>query len=98
MKHLLQDGPFKLLEQTTINERTLVSWYNEKHQDISIALFANHRPNELSKRVSQSEWGFATKFITNIATTEEASNLVGLYLKDMKNMNFWWEKDEGEIS
>ena len=87
-----QDG-WKLLEQQTINDRTLICHYNPSVEDYTITLFCLYPTNELSKRVSENVWGFATKFITNIYDVHEAAEVVSLYLQDMEKNNFWWEKD-----
>lgn len=87
-----QDEGWLLLERQTINDRTLLCWYNPENDEISISLFNLFtQPNELSKRSSESQWGFMTHFIQNIKTDIEATEVVNLYLKDMKSGNYWWE-------
>jgi len=89
-----EDEGWLLLEQKTINKRTLISWYNPNSQTISLFLFHNtEKPNEFSQRATPSVWGYPTYFVTNMMTTKEASEVVSLYLQDMEKDNFWWEKD-----
>lgn len=88
-----EQDDWKLLERQTINDRTLICHYNPDMEDFTITLFCLHQTNALSRRVSESSWGFATKFITNISTTNEAAEVAGLYLQDMEKGNFWWEID-----
>ena len=91
---LEEDEGFILLELKQINSRTLICWYNPNYGDISVNLFSNEQPNALSRRTTLSEWGYATKMITNLATPAEAAEVVSLYLQDMEKNNFWWEIDE----
>ncbi len=85
------DEGFILLELREIQDRTLICWYNPNYGDISINLFHKVPTNELSKRHGPSEWGYPAKYITEIQSTMEASEIVGLYLQDMEKGNFWWE-------
>ena len=81
-----------LLEQKTINNRTLISWYNLNNQKISLFLFNTaEQPNDFSKRVDKSLWGFPTYFVTNMMSTSEAAEVVSLYLQDIEQENYWWE-------
>ena len=90
---LEEDGQFKLLEIKQINNRTLVCWVNTDDSIISLAIFHDsERPNEISQKASLSQWGYPTYFVSEMLDTEEASEIVTLYLKDMMANNFWWEK------
>lgn len=87
-----QDG-WKLLEEYTFNDRTLVAWYNSDDGVFSLVLtHYDEQPNELSKRSPYSTWGYITHMVSEMYTTEEAANVVGLYMQDMEKENFWWEK------
>ena len=88
------DEGFILLELIEIQGRTLICWYNPNYDYISINLFNKILTNKLSRRQKASEWGYPTKYITEIQTTLEAYEIVGLYLKDMEKGNFWWELED----
>jgi len=84
---------WKLLEDKTINDRTLVCWYNPENEIISLCLFNIYQTNELSKRTAETTWGFITHAVSEMHTCDEAAEIVGLYLKDMESENYWWEID-----
>jgi len=87
-----QDEGWKLLEQITINYRTLIAWYNP--DDSVISLMVSHltdQPNELSRRSPCTTWGYVTHMVTGMYTCEEAGNVVSLYLQDIESDNYWWE-------
>lgn len=87
-----EDDGWLLLERQTINDRTLLCWYNPNTDQISISLFSLlDRPNELSKRASESQWGFMTHYVENIKTDIEATEVVNLFVKDLQSGNYWWE-------
>lgn len=84
-----------LLEEKTINDRTLLCYYNAVAQEIQLVLFhLTDQPNKLSQRAPYSNWGYATHLEGRISTEKEAAEVVGLYLKDMENDNAWWEIDK----
>jgi hypothetical protein len=86
------DG-WKLLEEKTINDRTIIVWYNPEERLISLIICHGfEQPNDLSKKSPYSHWGYVTHFVTKMYTPKEAAEVVSLYLKDMENDNFWWEK------
>ena len=91
---IYEDQGWKLLEEKSINDRTLVAWYNPNDKVISLAIFhLTDQPNELSKRAKLlSTWGYPTHFATQMMTAKEAAEVVSLYLKDMENDSCWWEK------
>lgn len=87
-----QEDGWKLLEQVSINDRTLIAWYNP--EDGIISLMIGHltdQPNELSKRSPYTTWGYITHVVTGVYTCEEAGNVVSLYLQDMESEKYWWE-------
>lgn len=89
-----EDGEFKLLEQISINERTLIASYDCSKKTISLVLFhLTDQPNQVSRVVPESTWGYTTHFVDKMMTEKEAAEVVGLYLKDIETENFWWEKD-----
>ena len=89
-----EDEGWLLLTRQTLNDRTLLCWYNPDLDKISISLFnLFERPNQLSRNVKEGQWGFMTHFVQNIETDIEATEVVNMYLKDLKGENFWWEKD-----
>jgi hypothetical protein len=88
---LEEDDGWKLLEERSINDRTLVCWYNPNNQIISVALF-HLTDNIRNISVKNDFWGFPTYYVTRMHTPTEAANIVSLYLKDMEDGNFWWEK------
>lgn len=92
MKFDKEDG-WRLLEEKTINDRTLVAFYNEDQKTSGLMIFhLTDQPNELSKKAPESHtWGFCTHMILNIHTLKEASEVVSLYLIDMETDKFWWE-------
>ena len=84
---------FKLLEQISINERSLVASYDCNEKTINLVLFnLTEQPNKISKSAPKSTWGYATHFVDKMMTEKEAAEVVGLYLKDIENENFWWEE------
>lgn len=88
-----EDEGWKLLEQVTINDRTLVAWYNPNDGVISLCMFhLVDQPNELSRRSPYTTWGYVTHFETAMYTSKEAAEVVSLYLQDIEKENFWWEK------
>ena len=89
-----EDGERKLLEQKTINERTLVAWYEVETKSISLMLFHyDEQPNELSKLSPYTTWGYLTHSQGIMMTEQEAAEVVGLYLKDIEEEKFWWEEN-----
>ena len=89
-----EDSERKLLEQVTINERSLVAWYEVDTESISLMLFHyDEQPNALSKLSPYTTWGYLTRAEEKMMTEKEAAEVVGLYLKDMEQENFWWEKN-----
>ncbi len=94
MKILEEDQGWKLLEQITINDRSLVCYYNPDSSVISLFLFhLTDQPNKLSKNSIYTTWGYVTHFETKMYTPEEAAEVVSLYLQDIENDVFWWEED-----
>lgn len=90
-----EDQGWKLLEQKTINDRSLICWYNPNDKIISLSIFhLTDQPNELSKRSPYTTWGYVTFMTTNMMTVQEAAEVVGLYLKDIENDNAFWEIDK----
>lgn len=88
-----EDETHKLLEQISINERTLVATYDIANKSISMVLFhLTEQPNQISKLAAESTWGYTTHFVDKMMTEKEAAEVVGLFLKDIENENFWWEK------
>lgn len=94
MRVISEDQGWKLLEQVTINDRSLVCWYNPNDSVISLSLFSLvDQPNELSKRSIYTTWGYVTHMESNMMTVKEAAEVVGLYMKDLESGNYFWEKD-----
>ena len=92
---LSEDEGWKLLEQITINDRTLICWYNPDDKIISLSLFhLTEQPNEISKKSPYTTWGYVTYLTTNMMSVSEAAEVVSLYLKDIENENAWWEIDK----
>jgi hypothetical protein len=88
-----EDG-WKLLEEKSINDRTLVCWYNPNDSIISLVIFhLTEQPNALSQRSPHSNWGYVTHMVTRMYTIKEAGEVVSLYLQDMEKDNCWWEKN-----
>ena len=86
-----QDG-WKLLENYTFNDRTLIAWYNDDNGVISLILtHYDEQPNELSKRSPYTTWGYVTHMVSQMYTCEEAADVVSLYMKDMESESYWWE-------
>lgn len=91
---LVEDDGWKLLENFTRNDRTLIAYYNPNDRIISLVLFnLVDQPNELSKQSMYTTWGYVTHAETSMHTCSEAAEVVGLYLQDMEKNNFWWEND-----
>jgi hypothetical protein len=87
-----EDDGWKLLEQVSINDRSLVCWYNPNDGVISLSLFhLTEQPNEISKRSPYTTWGFVTGMVSGMYTEREAAEVVSLYLQDIERENFWWE-------
>lgn len=92
LKPLREEDGWKLLEERTFNDRTLIAWYNPN--DSVISLIITHlceQPNELSMRSPYTTWGYVTHFTTAMYTIKEAAEVVSLYLQDMEKENYWWE-------
>lgn len=86
-----KDG-YKLLEEKTINDRTLLCYYNPTDRTISLMLFhLTDQPNSVSKRSPYTTWGYLTFFTTNMMSEKEAAEVVSLYLQDMEKDNYFWE-------
>lgn len=87
-----EDDGWLLLERQTINDRTLLCWYNPNIDQISISLFnLLEQPNQLSQMSTESQWGYMTHYIQDIKSDREATELVNLYLEDLNKENYWWE-------
>ncbi len=87
-----EDNGWLLLERQIFNNRTLLCWYNPDTGYISISLFNQYeRPNDLSKRATESQWGFMTHFVDHIPTAIDATKIVNDFLSDMEKDNIWWE-------
>ena len=85
---------WKLLEERTFNDRTLVAWYNPNGNIISfIITHLYEQPNELAKLSEYTNWGYITHFETGIYSYEEAAEVISLYLQDIENENAWWETE-----
>lgn len=84
-----EDEGWKLLERKSINNRTLIAWYNPIDSIISIALF--HLTENLRNSSTYTNWGYPVYFVTDMNTPKEAAEVVSLYLQDMEASNFWWE-------
>lgn len=94
MQVIQEDCGWKLLEQRTFNDITIICWFNPNDNIISLSLFnLVEQPNALSRRSPFTTWGFATYMVSNMMTVKEAAEVVGLYMKDIENNNLWWEKD-----
>jgi hypothetical protein len=92
MKFDKEDG-WRLLEEKTINDRTLVAFYNDDQKIAGLMLFhLTDQPNQLSLRAPEAHWGFCTHMVLDMYTLKEAGEVVSLYLKDMETDNAWWEK------
>jgi len=86
-----EDG-WKLLEEKTINDRTLLAWFNPNEDMVSLMIFhVTDQPNEFSKRSPHTNWGYATFWASEMKTMKEAAEVVSLYLQDMENEKYWWE-------
>ena len=86
------DKEWKKLEEKSINDRSLIAWYNPESKDFSLVIFhLTDQPNEISKKAPLSTWGFLTHYISGMYTAKEAAEVVSLYLQDMENDRFWWE-------
>ena len=94
MKTISEEDGWRLLEQITFNDRTLLCWYNPNNSVISLFLFnAFDKPNSLSERSPESTYGYVTHMVTGMYSELEAAEVVGLYLKDLEKDNIWWEND-----
>ena len=87
-----EDNGWLLLERQTINDRTLLCWYSPNTNQINISLFnLLEKPNALSKKSNESQWGFMTHYVKPIQTDIEATEVVNLCIKDLYSGNYWWE-------
>lgn len=87
-----EDKSWKLLEEKSINDRTLIAWYAPEQKMISLVIFnLTDQPNEISKKAPYSNWGFLTHYVSQMYTSEEAAKVVSLYLQDMESEKYWWE-------
>lgn len=93
-KPISEDEGWKLLEEKTINDRTVIAWYNPDTDIISLMIaHLTDQPNELSRQSPYTTWGYVTHMVSKMTTCKEAAEVVSLYLQDIENDNFWWEKD-----
>jgi len=89
---LKEEDGWKLLEERTFNDRSIICWYNGDDGIISLMLFhLTDQPNELSKKSPYTTWGYLTYAVSGMYTCEEAAKVVSLYLQDMENGLYWWE-------
>lgn len=87
-----EDNGWLLLERQTINDRTLLCWYNPDTGYISVSLFHQYeKPNELSKRAVESQWGWMTHFVDHIPNSMQATEIVNNFLSNLEKNNTWWE-------
>lgn len=87
-----EDGGWLLLARHTLNDRTMIFWYNSDTEKINMSMFhAFEQPNDLSRRAKESQWGWMTLFVDGIESPIEATEIANKYLADMENDNFWWE-------
>ena len=92
--YLEEDDGWLLLCRHTLNDRTIIMWYNPEKDQINMSLFHQfEQPNAFSRRAKESQWGYMTYFIEEIKTEDEATEIVNLYLEDIEKENCWWEKD-----
>lgn len=83
---------WKLLEEKTINDRSLVAWYCPDTSIISFVLtHISDKPNALSERSPYTTWGYITHLETKMHTAKEAAEVISLYLQDLEQENYWWE-------
>lgn len=83
---------WKLLEEKTINDRSLVCWYEPDEKQAKFMIFhLTDQPNALSKESPYTNWGYLVYHISGLYSTKETAEVVSLYLKDMENDNCWWE-------
>jgi len=88
-----EDG-WKLLEEYTFNDRTIIAWYNPNDSIISIIItHLLDQPNQLAKNSPYTTWGYITHMVTKMYTCEEAAKVVSLYIKDIEDENAWWESN-----
>ena len=91
LKTIDEDNDIKLLEQITINDRSLVATYDKKKKNFQMTIFhLTEKPTNMP--IVESTWGFVRLFVDKMLTTKEAAEVVGLYMKDIENENYWWEK------
>jgi hypothetical protein len=89
---LLENDEWVLLEQCSINDRTILCYYNSNIKQSGIIIFnLTEQPNSLSKKSVYSTWGYVTYCVFKLNTLAEAAEVYGLYLQDMEKDNFWWE-------
>jgi len=91
---MLDTDNVKLLEEISINDRTIISWYDADFDKYSIIIFHLYeQPNAMAKQCECSTWGYPTHLITNISTMYEAVEVFTLFLKDFESQNYWWENE-----
>jgi len=84
----------RLIDTISINERTIVSWFDLYDKDFSFAIYhLTDQPNTLSKLMPYCMWGYMTYVAPPIADPGEASEVYSLYLKDLIANKNWWEDD-----
>lgn len=85
----------KFLENISFNDRSLVAYYDPSIKTYVIILFhVSEQPNEVSKKSPYSTWGYATRVSGGIYNAKEAAEVVGFFLKDLLDENYWWEFDK----
>lgn len=83
---------WKLLEWITINDITLLCYYNGDLKQSGICIFnLEEQLTELATKSPYSTWGYCEYAIFNLHTLKEAAEVYGLYLKDLQNNNLWWQ-------
>jgi len=85
-------GKSKILERYSYNNRTLIASYESESKIISMVIFNSiEQVNDRFKSMKRTKWGFVTYFVDNMVAGSETAQVIGLYIKDIENKNYWWE-------
>jgi hypothetical protein len=94
MLKLIDGGDLVLIEQVSFNDRSLVAWYDSSTRLYALAMFhVDEKVNKVAKHSPYTTWGYVTRVSDGMTSAQEASEVIGHFMKDMLAENYWWEND-----
>lgn len=93
-KRPIDKNDWVMLESFSLGMITMICFHIPSLGTYNIAIFNMlHRPNEISRSVPESSWGFLTWGV-EFDTFEQYDQVKDLYIEDVFKQNLWWEKDD----